>query len=146
MRNTLSMFGVAALGLLLVSCATETGPNFTEADRAAIETVTEEALAINATRDHQAYVNHYYSADVVIMPPNGEVIRGLEGALAFNENFPPYDDLQFTQVEIDGDGDLAYVYGIYTMVMAAAEGEDPVEDRGKYIEIWRRQPDGSWKV
>jgi uncharacterized protein (TIGR02246 family) len=124
----------------------DAGPTFTEADRAAIEAVTQEALAINATRDHEAYVNHYYAPDVVIMPPNGEVIRGREAALAFNEEFPPYEDLQFSHVEVDGDGDLAYVYGVYTMVMAAAEGEDPAEDRGKYLEIWKRQPDGSWKV
>jgi len=147
MRRKASVIGIASLGLLLASCAAEeAGPTFTEADRAAIEAATEEALAINATRDHTAYVDHYYTADVVIMPPNGEVIRGRDAALAFNENFPAYEDLQFIHVEMDGEGDLAYVYGIYTMVMAAAEGEDPVEDRGKYLEIWKRQPDGGWKV
>ena len=146
MRRKASIIGIASLGLLLASCASEAGPTFTEADRAAIEAVTEEAMAINATGDHQAYVNHYYTADVVIMPPNGEVIRGREAAVAFNEEFPPYEDLQFNHVQVDGDGDLAYVYGTYTMVMATAEGEDPVEDRGKYIEIWRRQADGSWRI
>lgn len=140
------IFGIVSLGLLLASCATEAGPTFTEADRAAIEAATEEAMAINATGDHLAYVNHYYTADVVAMPPNGEAIRGREAVLAFNESFPPYEDLQFTHVEVDGDRDMAYVYGTYRMVMAAAEGEEPVEDRGKYLEIWRRQPDGSWKV
>jgi len=143
---SLPLLAVCLSFFFLVACATDAGPTFTEADRAAIEAATQEALAINATGDHQAYVNHYYTSDAVIMPPNGEVIRGREAALAFNVNFPPYEDLQFHHVELDGDGDLAYVYGTYTMVMAAAEGEEPVEDRGKYLEVWKRQADGSWKV
>jgi ketosteroid isomerase-like protein len=146
MRRNVSILGIAALGFLLVSCAAEAGPTFTDADRAAIEAATEEALAINATQDHQAYVDHYYTADAIVLPPNGEAIRGREALLAFNESFPPYESLQFSHVEMDGAGDMAYVYGTYTMVMAAAEGEEPAEDHGKYIEIWKRQADGSWKV
>ena len=146
MRKTTSLLAVASLGLLITSCAGEAGPTFTEADRAAIEAATEEAMAINTTSDHTAYVDHYYTPDAVVMPPNGEVIRGREALIAFNEAFPPYEDLQFTHVEVDGAGDMAYVYGIYTMVMATSEGAEPVEDHGKYIEIWKRQPDGSWKV
>ena len=80
------------------------------------------------------------------MPPNGEAVRGRDAIIAWNENFPPYDDLQFTQVEVDGSGDMAFVYGTYSMVMTVSEGEEPANDRGKYIEIWRRQADGSWKV
>ena len=140
------MAGCLSLVLLLASCTTEAGPTFTEADLAAIETATDEAMAINATGDHTAYVDHYYAPDAVVMPPNSEVVRGREALIAFNENFPPYEDLRFTHVEVDGAGDIAYVYGTYLMVMAAPEGEEPAQDRGKYIEIWRRQPDGSWKV
>lgn len=146
MRKKACILAVACLGLWLASCAAEAGPTFTDADRAAIEAATEEAMTINATRDHQAYVNHYYTADAIVLPPNGEAIRGREALLAFNESFPPYEELQFSHVEMDGAGDMAYVYGTYTMIMAAAEGEDPVEDHGKYIEIWKRQADGSWKV
>jgi ketosteroid isomerase-like protein len=146
MKKNTSVLVVVALALSAVSCATETGPTFTEADRAAIEAATEEAMAINPTGDHRAYVEHYYAPDAVVMPPNGEVIRGHEALIAFNEEFPPYEELQFNHVEVDGAGDLAYVYGTYTMVMAAAEGEEPAEDHGKYIEIWKRQADGSWKV
>ena len=146
MGKSTSTLAVASLGLLLASCATEVGPTFTEADRAAIEAATEEAMAISSTRDQTAYVEHYYTSDAVVMPPNGEAIRGRDALIAFNEAFPPYEDLHFTHVKVDGAGDLAYVYANYRMVMAAAEGEEPAEDHGKYIEIWRRQPDGGWKV
>jgi ketosteroid isomerase-like protein len=53
--------------------------------------------------------------------------------------------MQFDQVEVDGAGDIAYVYGKYSMTITSEEGE-PVQDSGKYIEIWKRQADGTWKV
>jgi ketosteroid isomerase-like protein len=142
------MVPICALGLMLTACTTEPPPpGFTDADRALIRTTMEEALEIsNTTGDFVQYGNLYYAADAVVMPPNGEAVRGREAIMEWNEAFPPYDDLRFTQVEVDGCGDIAYVYGTYAMVMTVPEGEQPVNDRGKYIEIWRRQADGSWKV
>jgi len=26
------------------------------------------------------------------------------------------------------------------------EGSDPIDDTGKYLEIWKKQADGGWKV
>lgn len=48
-------------------------------------------------------------------------------------------------VEVDGRGDLAYVRGRYSMVMALPS-QPELSESGKYIEIWRKQPDGSWKL
>jgi ketosteroid isomerase-like protein len=147
MRKFTSVLAMALLGLGLASCATEPGPTFTEADRAEIQATTEAVLEIaNTTGDHTAYGNLYYAPDVVMMPPNREAVRGREAVIAWQHEMAPYESLQYTQVEVDGAGDMAYVYGNYTLTMPAAEGEEPMQDRGKYIEIWRRQPDGSWKV
>lgn len=46
-------------------------------------------------------------------------------------------------MEIDGAGDLAYARGTFSWTFRVGEGE-PVSDAGKWIAIWRRQPDGSW--
>ena len=62
------------------------------------------------------------------------------------ENFPPFEDMQLNQVEVDGAGDIAYVYGTFSMILMLPDVEEPVPDAGKYIEIWRRQADGSWKI
>jgi ketosteroid isomerase-like protein len=55
-------------------------------------------------------------------------------------------NIEFNQVEMDGAGDMAYVYGTYSMMLAMPGMEEPVPDHGKYIEIWRRQEDGSWRL
>jgi ketosteroid isomerase-like protein len=42
--------------------------------------------------------------------------------------------------DIAASGDLGYTYGIYEMHYA-----DKQVERGTYVTIWKKQPDGSWK-
>jgi len=48
------------------------------------------------------------------------------------------------KVEAAASGDLAYLIGAYELHFDDAHGA-PVADRGKILEIWRRQSDGSWR-
>ena len=51
-----------------------------------------------------------------------------------------------TAEEIEGHGDLAYARGRYTLDLTPkAKGAAPVHDEGKFLEILRRQPDGTWR-
>ena len=42
-------------------------------------------------------------------------------------------------------GDLAYVVGTYQITPNNDKGK-PMEDRGKLVEVWKKQTDGKWKV
>jgi ketosteroid isomerase-like protein len=48
--------------------------------------------------------------------------------------------------ELEGRGDVAYARGSYSMKIAVPGAPAPVDEKGKYVEIWRRQADGSWKL
>ena len=48
-------------------------------------------------------------------------------------------------VEISPDGVLAWTHGNYTMTMNDGAGKS-VMDRGEYALVYKRQPDGKWKV
>jgi ketosteroid isomerase-like protein len=50
-----------------------------------------------------------------------------------------------TKVEVAQGGDLAYVSGTYEETMTDASGQS-VKDHGKYVEIFKKQADGTWKV
>ena len=50
-----------------------------------------------------------------------------------------------TRVDISTDGTLAYTRGTYETAMTGADGKPTVE-RGKYLTVWRRQADGSWRI
>ena len=48
-------------------------------------------------------------------------------------------------VEIARSGELGYTRGSYRQRVENADGE-VVAVQGKYLTLWHRQPDGSWKV
>ena len=86
-----------------------------------------------------------YTEDAVLMPP-GPTVTGRAEVQKFMEAFPTLSKFEFQIQDIDGHGELAYVRGTYLMVMKPEGAPEPVEDRGKYVEIRRKQADGSWPI
>lgn len=131
---------------VLTACQQAVPAGLSDADKAAIKAVTDSAVAVAETKDFAAYTALYYATDAVLLPSNGAPVTGRDAITALLQTFPPIANLRFEQLEIDGSGDLAYVYGTYAMDLTLPGASAPVRDEGKYIEIWRRQADGSWKV
>jgi ketosteroid isomerase-like protein len=117
-------------------------------DRAAISKVIDEALALaNATeKDWAEYARTYYASDAVVMPPNTTAIKGHEAIASFFETFTSLTEAKFETIEMDGAGDIAYVWAKYSLTMSPTDAETPTIDTGKFIEIWRKQEDGTWLV
>ena len=44
-----------------------------------------------------------------------------------------------TQVEVANSNDLGYALGFYTI-------DNPPSDKGTFVDIWKKQTDGSWKT
>ena len=91
----------------------------------------------------------YYSDDAVVMPPNApsattrETIRS-----AWKEMLTtPGAAISWkaTKVEVAKSGDLAYVSGTYEETTTDASGKS-AKGHGKYVEVWKKQADGIWKV
>jgi ketosteroid isomerase-like protein len=85
-----------------------------------------------------------YTEDVVVMPPNEAAIQGRANLLAWMEAYPEILEANLSIQEIDGYGDIAYVRGTYAMTVSIGGME--VRDTGKYVEIRRKQGDGSWPL
>ena len=101
------------------------------------------AFVAAANADDWGGIAALYTEDAVLMPPNGPAVQGRADIEAFFAAFPPTSGFTLNPVEIDGRGDLAFVRGTYSLTLEI-EGMEPTPDTGKYIEIRRRQPDGSW--
>lgn len=112
-----------------------------DADRQAIQAGTDQWVRSLLAKDWDSLAA-LYTDDATLMPPNQPAISGREAIRQFNANFPPLADFVATNERIEGVGDMAYVRGHYRMVMA---GPDADVDVGKYLEIRKRQPDGTWK-
>ena len=90
----------------------------------------------------------YYSDDAIVLPPNSssattkEVIRNVwKELLASPELVITWKP---ARVELAKSGDMAWVNGAYQLTMKDPSGR-PINDHGKYLEIWKKQTDGKWK-
>jgi ketosteroid isomerase-like protein len=91
----------------------------------------------------------FFAEDAVYLPTFEPRV---EGKKAIMESFRPlFDDhtikLTWTPLrgEVAASGDLGWTTGSYELTRIDDQGSPHVR-RGKYVTIWRRQPDGSWKA
>ncbi|UCC48290.1 MAG: DUF4440 domain-containing protein [Gemmatimonadota bacterium] len=148
MKARSTVLALLLLGLATLACqppAQQAGP-LSEEDVAAIRAITE-AYAQVALAGDVAALTAFYSEDAVLMPPNEPALEGRAAIQAWNEAQAALGTLTeatFTPVQIDGRGDLAFVRGTFSMTMTPEGALEPIQITGKYIEIKRKQADGSW--
>ena len=141
------LWNVCALSLLAlgsVACQAQGPAGLSDADRSAIRQAADSEVKAANAKDWGSMVMAY-ADDATIMPPNGEAVHGRQPIQKWMEAFPPISDFKIDQVEVDGRGDVAYVRGNYSMTVTPP-GSPATPDRGKFLEIWRKQADGSWKI
>ncbi len=119
-----------------------------EVDTKALRDLDAQWSAAAGAKDLDKTVS-YYSNDAIVMPPNASAATTRESIRsAWKEMLTsPGAAISWkaTKVEVAKSGDLAYVSGTYEETMTDANGK-PVKDRGKYIEIFKKQADRTWKV
>jgi uncharacterized protein (TIGR02246 family) len=90
-----------------------------------------------------------WAEDGVQLPPGSPPVVGREAIdardradLAAND----YSEFTIDNQEVEVNGDLAFSRGNYAVTVAAKSGGDPMHFEGKYMTIFRQQPDGTWKI
>jgi uncharacterized protein (TIGR02246 family) len=119
-----------------------TGTESNEAARA-IRAMDREFVVNAQARDAARLVNAFYAPDAKVMPPNSPPVEGTEAILSFWKAVlgSGVTGIDLNTTHIAASGDLAYAVGSYTMTREA-----PAEQRGEYLVVYRRQPDGSWRA
>lgn len=84
-----------------------------------------------------------YAPDAILMPPNMPAVTGREAIFDWFGAFPPLVAMDIENVEVEGCCDLAYVRGTYRLEAKLPDGAS-LREKGKFLEIHRRQPDGKW--
>lgn len=135
---------IALLALVAIGCAATEPATLTDPDRAAIRQQHAASVAAANAKDWARWTAGF-TEDGVAMPPNSEAIRGRAALLKFAESYPPFTDFTAEVTEIEGSPTMAYARGTYAITITMP-GTPPMPDRGKFVEIWKKQPDGSWKI
>jgi ketosteroid isomerase-like protein len=89
-----------------------------------------------------------YVDDATLVPPNGRLVEGKAAILVFwTPRNPEFRTLEhsLTTDRLDVTGDVAVEVGTWRQ-RSQLRDEDPREAAGRYVVVWRRLPDGSWKM
>ncbi len=118
---------------------------------AAAEAAIRKADADWATAAGTASVDawmEFYAADAIVMAPDVQIESDHELVRQTVTNLLALPHLSIAwhpiKVEVATSGDLAYLIGAYELRYDDARGAR-VSERGKLLEIWKKQSDGGWK-
>ena len=114
--------------------------------RAAIEAANAKFSEAFARGDAKALAA-MYTPDAIAFPPDSEMIRGNEAIGAFwkANRDSGVQSAVLTTIDVGRSGDVAYEVGTVALTIHGA-GKEATTAAAKYVVVWTRQPDGSWKM
>jgi ketosteroid isomerase-like protein len=140
-------WGCLALVLFLSACGQQTPPDTRAADESTIRDLDAQWSKAAGANDVDGTVS-YYSDDASVLPPNAPIATTKEAIrAAWASILVPGASVSWqpSKVEVTHSSDLAYAMGSYESSSKDSRGK-LVEDKGKYVEVWKKQADGKWKT
>ena len=137
------LFTAACLALTL-GCTPPPSAELTDAVRDAIRQFLDEVARNLSPEDNEAWANGF-TEDGLMMFQNTPVIRGRQAIRAWGEDTtetgsPVALSVSFSDIEIHGSGDWAWVTTSATAIFEGVEGPVAL----KQLVVLERQPDGTW--
>jgi len=129
---------LTSLVLTLAGCSTH------DADVAAIRADQAQWVQDYNSRDQTRIASHY-APDAVIMNPGGPAVHGRAAA---SKPQPPDPNFSLTMEPetIEVVGEVGYVLGPYAMTRTDRKSARKMIEKGSFLTVYRKQPDGSWKA
>lgn len=95
-------------------------------------------------REFDAMVDAFYAEDAQILPAGERAVRGIDAIREFWKRTPDEGLVSLTleTSEVGASGGLAYEIGRFSRTLRPRHGA-PFAEHGKYVVLYRRQPDGS---
>jgi uncharacterized protein (TIGR02246 family) len=119
--------------------------NLSADDTAAIERAADAYVAAMNAGDWKL-VAQSFAEDAARIPPHEEPHHGRDHIEAWLGGIDELIAYELTRDTLDGAGDIAYIRGRYAITLRPAGAPGPISDQGDFLEVWRREPDGVWRV
>ena len=146
--ETLTFALIAVVGTLQIDCRSCGSGDDAAEVRGYIEQMaqaSEDAMLKGRVDELMAF----YEENATSLPPNSQPVVGRSLIRSYMDSVSAYGitikEASFEPLTIDVEGDLAYEVGKFGMTMNVP-GVGLVRDEGKYMAVWRRQADDTWKV
>jgi len=101
-----------------------------------------------ATKGDVGAIGSFYTDDAAVLTPNAKAVHGR--AEIDKGNTQMLSTTKITALKLSTDdvqisGDFGVETGSYEQTLTPKTGK-PMHDVGKYLLVWKRQADGSWKI
>jgi len=91
----------------------------------------------------------FMAPDGAMYAPNAPAVQGLEAVKSMAAEMFKLPDVKLTWtptlVEAAKSGEIGFSSGTYAFSFKDPSGKT-IDDKGKYVTVWKKQADGSWKV
>ncbi len=102
-----------------------------------------------AGRKDTEKVASFYSADAIAYPPDAPMAVGYAAAKKIWADYFALPEFAISwktlHAGVSKSGDLGFTTGRYTDSYKGEDGKT-VHEKGKYVCVWKKQADGSWKA
>lgn len=135
---------------MLAGCGGAPAPAVDRKAEALKELKAAEEAAIQAFgRKDGELAGSFYAPEAALMMANmklvqGNEIKGLLKEMMADPNFSMKFDTQ--KLEVAASGELGYSRGAYVLTMTDPATKKAVREAGKYVTVYAKQADGSWKI
>ena len=114
-------------------------------DRATIERAADAYVAAMNSADWRRVARSFSEAAVRI-PPNEEPHEGRESIERWLGGIEELGSYELIRDRIDGEDGIAYIRGRYAITLRPVGAPAPLSDEGDFLEIWRKESDGAWRI
>ena len=137
--------GVLAV-LMSVSCAGGSPSADTSAEAKALAKLDDDWSAAAAAKDAKR-VASFYADDAIAYPPNEPMAVGKAGAEKVWAAYfaDPTYNISWKTTHSEVTGALGYTAGTYEDSFKGPDGKT-ISGKGKYVCVWKKQSDGTWKA
>jgi uncharacterized protein (TIGR02246 family) len=147
-----SLFPASLAVVFLAGCTPATPPAPTDthvADTAAIRRLESDWNQAESTKDVDK-ITAFYADDASLYTSGMPAITGKANIVAFYKTAVADKNFSFTWppstvVVVSKSGDMAYTEGTYTFTYTDSKTKKGMTEKGKYLEVYTKQADGSWK-
>ncbi len=148
MKEWIKIFIVGLLCIFLDSCAVT--KERTQNDlKERVDRLNSQAEKAFVSGDIETMLQ-FYCDDIISMPNHHPMIRGKADLKRMNEAMlstgMKAQSIESTSVDVQTGGEYVYDIGTFSQVIIMPGTTEPTKSVGKYLTIWKRQPNGDLKI
>jgi uncharacterized protein (TIGR02246 family) len=151
MLRKITVVACLVFAFLTAGCSNSSAPpaDTRAADLQAVKDVEAAWIKDAATKDADKWAS-YFTEDGSGLYPGAPTLNGrpaIRAAMAQILADPNFSlTFESTRAIASKGGDMVYSQGTYVMTMTDPKTKQPMTDKGKYMTVYMKQSDGTWKA